>query len=77
MDKEKLRKTVKDIRERNNMSQQDMADTLGYSSRSTIRRIESGENDMSEQKLRRLIELFDLTYDDAGLSFEEYDSLSG
>ena len=77
MDKEKLKKTVKDIRERNNMSQQDMADTLGYSSRSTIRKIESGENDMSMQKLRRLIELFDLQYDDVGLSFEEFDSLSG
>lgn len=39
MDKNKLSKTVKEIRERNNMSQQEMADSLGYSSRFTIRKI--------------------------------------
>lgn len=70
MDKEKLGKTIKDIRERNNMSQQDMADSLGYSSRSTIRKIESGENEMSESKLRKLIELYDLDYDEAGFTLE-------
>lgn len=77
MDKNKLGKTLKEIRERNNMSQQEMADSLGYSSRSTIRKIENGENDMSEAKLRRLIEHFSLEYDDVGLSIDEYKGLSG
>ena len=77
MDKNKLSKTLKDIRARNNMSQQEMADTLGYSSRSTIRKIENGENEMSDQKLRRLIELFNLAYDDVGLTFDEYGSIAG
>ena len=77
MDMNKLSKTLKEIRERNNMSQQEMADSLGYSSRSTIRKIESGENEMSEQKLRRLIELYSLDYDEAGLTIDEYNGLSG
>jgi len=77
MDKNKLSKTLKEIRERNNMSQQEMADSLGYSSRSTIRKIENGENEMSEAKLRRLIELYSLEYEDAGLTIDEYKGLSG
>ena len=77
MDKNKLSKTIKEIRERNNMSQQEMADSLGYSSRSTIRKIESGENDMSESKLRKLIELYDLEYDEVGLTFDEYGDVAG
>ena len=77
MDMNKLSKTLKEIRERNNMSQQEMADSLGYSSRSTIRKIESGENEMSEQKLRRLIELYSLDYDEVGLTIDEYNGLSG
>ena len=77
MDNNKLSKTLKEIRERNNMSQQEMADSLGYSSRSTIRKIESGENEMSESKLKRLIELYDLEYDEVGLTFDEYEDIAG
>lgn len=77
MDKKRLGKTIKEIRERNNMSQQEMADSLGYSSRSTIRKIESGENEMSEAKLKRLIELYCLDYEEAGLTIDEYNGLSG
>ena len=35
------------------MSQQDLADAMGYRTRSTIAKIESGENDVSQKKLHR------------------------
>lgn len=35
------------------MSQQELADALGYKTRSTIAKIESGENDVSHRKLQR------------------------
>ena len=71
MDKAKLGKALKETRERNNMSQQDMADSLGYSSRSTIRKIESGENDMSEAKFRKFMQLYGLDYDEIGFSIDD------
>ncbi len=41
------------------MSQQDLADAMGYKTRSTIAKIESGENDVSQKKLQRLAEVLD------------------
>ena len=35
------------------MSQQELADAMGYKTRSTIAKIESGENDVSQSKLRK------------------------
>lgn len=35
------------------MSQQELADAMGYKTRSTIAKIESGENDVSQKKLQR------------------------
>ena len=35
------------------LSQQELADALGYKTRSTIAKIESGENDVSQSKLRK------------------------
>ena len=43
------------------MSQQDLADVLGYKTRSTIAKIESGENDISQKKLYRFAEALDTT----------------
>lgn len=43
------------------MSQQDLADALGYKSRSTIAKIESGKNDVTQKKLRRFAEVLDTT----------------
>ena len=77
MKNNKVGETIKEIRERNNMSQQEMADSLGYTSRSTIRKIESGENEMSPEKLDRLIELYCLEYEEVGLSIDERKGLSG
>lgn len=43
------------------MSQQELADEMGYKTRSTIAKIESGENDVSQKKLRRFAEILDTT----------------
>ena len=43
------------------MSQQELADAMGYKTRSTIAKIESGENDVSQKKLRKFAEILDTT----------------
>lgn len=43
------------------MSQQELADAMGYKTRSTIAKIESGENDISQKKLNRLAAVLDTT----------------
>ena len=43
------------------MSQQELADAMGYKTRSTIAKIESGENDVSQKKLRKLAQALDTT----------------
>lgn len=46
-----------------NLSQQELADLMGYKSRSTIAKIESGENDINQSKLRRFAQVLDTTVD--------------
>ena len=41
------------------MSQQELAEAMGYKTRSTIAKIESGENDVSQKKLRRFAEVLE------------------
>jgi len=43
------------------MSQQELADAMGYKTRSTIAKIEAGENDVSQKKLRKFAEILDTT----------------
>lgn len=43
------------------MSQQDLADAMGYKTRSTIAKIESGENDVSQKKLQKFAAVLDTT----------------
>lgn len=43
------------------MSQQELADAMGYKTRSTIAKIESGENDVSQKKLQKLAYILDTT----------------
>ena len=43
------------------MSQQELADALGYKTRSTIAKIESGENDINQKKLRKFADVLDTT----------------
>lgn len=43
------------------MTQQELADAMGYRTRSTIAKIESGENDVSQKKLQALAAVLDTT----------------
>lgn len=43
------------------MSQKELADAMGYKTRSTIAKIEAGENDVSQKKLQRFAEVLDTT----------------
>jgi len=45
------------------LSQQELADKMGYKTRSTITKIESGENTVSEYKLARFAKVLDTTVD--------------
>ena len=56
----KLGDKIKEIRLENGMSQKEFAKELGYTSKSTINKIEKGVNDMSYDKLELLIQKFDL-----------------
>lgn len=46
------------------MSQQELADALGYKTRSTIAKIESGENDVSHSKLKKFAEVLDISVEE-------------
>lgn len=41
------------------MSQQELADAMGYKSRTTIAKIESGENDVTQSKLQKFAKILD------------------
>lgn len=43
------------------MSQQELAEAMGYKTRSTIAKIESGENDVSQKKLQKFANVLDTT----------------
>ena len=56
----KLGNKIKEIRLENGMSQEEFAKELGYTSKSTINKIEKGVNEISYDKLELLIHKFDL-----------------
>lgn len=60
------------------MSQQELAEAMGYKTRSTIAKIESGENDISQKKLQRFAAVLDTTVEAliAGSSRNSEDALS-
>ena len=43
------------------MSQQELAEAMGYKTRSTIAKIEAGENDVSQKKLQKFANVLDTT----------------
>ena len=55
---------IKKVRLEHGMSQEEFAKELGYTSKSTINKIEKGVNDMSQDKLELLIKTFDLEVND-------------
>ena len=59
-----LGKKVKEVRKANKLSQQAFADALGYSHKSVINKIESGQRDMSYEKILLMVRLFNLDIKD-------------
>ncbi|MCR5741856.1 MAG: helix-turn-helix domain-containing protein, partial [Gammaproteobacteria bacterium] len=51
---------IKEIRISQGLSQEDLAKELGYTSRSTIAKIEKGVNEISFDKLQLLLKKYDL-----------------
>lgn len=56
----KLGDRIKEIRRDQGLSQEDLAKELGYTSRSTIAKIEKGVNEISFDKLQLLMEKYDV-----------------
>ena len=65
---------VKEIRKQAGLNQDEFAKELGYTSRSTINKIEKGVNDMSHDKLELLIRKFNVQVDNL---FEDLLSQNG
>ena len=60
----KFGEKVREIRKKAGLNQDEFAKKLGYTSRSTINKIEKGVNDMSQDKLELLIRKFDVEVND-------------
>ena len=71
MSSNNLGKKLREVRLEHNMSQEEFARVLGYTSKSTVNKIEKGVNEMSYDKLSLLIQKFNLEVD------ELFDNLSG
>ena len=56
----KLGDKIKEIRTSNNLTLQEFADSLGYTSSSTINKIEKGVNDIAFSLLVKLCQLYTL-----------------
>lgn len=52
---------IKEYRIANDWSQQELADKMGYKSKTTIAKIESGVNDVSQSNLVKFAEIFNVT----------------
>lgn len=59
-----LSKNIRYLRKRNNLSQDDLANKLGYKSYTTIQKWESGVSEPPFKALRSMAELFDCDVDD-------------
>ena len=62
--KKTIGEKIKEIRIQNNLTMDELAKELGYSSRSTINKIEKGINDISYEKLLLLLEKYDISMDE-------------
>ena len=58
---QKLGAKIKEYRQIRGLSQSDLADMLGYSSRSAINRIETGASDISRDKFALLAQVLDIS----------------
>ena len=64
MSSNKVGEKIKQIRIEKGLTQEEFAKELGYTSKSTVNKIEKGVNDMSYDKLELLIQKFDLELND-------------
>ena len=51
---------IKEIRKREGLTQQELANILGYSDKSMIAHIENGDNEMSNDKITLLLNIFNI-----------------
>lgn len=70
--KKTIGEKIKEIRIQNNLTMDELAQELGYSSRSTINKIEKGINDISYEKLLLLLKKYEISMNE----FLEEDSVS-
>lgn len=56
-----LYENIKQLRLRKNMSQQELAELVGYKGKSMIARVEKGEIDLSESKIMEFAKALDVT----------------
>lgn len=54
---------IRRARELKGLTQDELAKRMGYKSRSTIARIENGDNDVSQSKLKKFAEILDVSID--------------
>lgn len=54
---------IRKAREAKGLTQDELAKRMGYKSRSTIARIENGDNDVSQSKLKKFAEILDVSID--------------
>ena len=59
--KKTIGEKIKEIRMQNNLTMDELAEELGYSSRSTINKIEKGINDISYEKLLLLLKKYEIS----------------
>lgn len=57
----KLYENIKRLRLQNNMSQAELAEEAGYTNRSSIAKIEKGEVDLPQSKIKLFADIFDVT----------------
>ena len=56
----KLGNKIKEIRTSNNLTLQEFADSLGYTSKSTITKIEKGNNDITFSQMIKLSQIYSI-----------------
>ena len=54
----KLYKNIKELRKLNNWTQEELAQRVGYTDRSSIAKIEAGQTDLSQSKIMEFAEVF-------------------
>ena len=73
--KKTIGEKIKEIRMQNNLTMDELAEELGYSSRSTINKIEKGINDISYEKLLLLLKKYEISMSEFIEDNDEFDDI--